>query len=48
MVSPEKARRIARAAETWLAAHRELSRCDVRFDVVAEREGKMERVANAF
>jgi putative endonuclease len=48
MVTAEKARRIARAAETWLAAHPELSRCEVRFDVVAERGGKMERVANAF
>jgi putative endonuclease len=48
MVTPEKARRIARAAEAWLAAHPELSGCEARFDVVAEREGKMERVANAF
>jgi putative endonuclease len=47
MVTAEKARRIARAAETWLAAHRELRGCTVRFDVIAEREGKMERVANA-
>ena len=48
MVTPEKARRIARAAETWLAAHPELAGCDVRLDVVAERDGKLERVANAF
>jgi putative endonuclease len=48
MVTAEKARRIARAAETWLAAHPELSGCEIRFDVVAERGGKMERVANAF
>jgi Holliday junction resolvase-like predicted endonuclease len=48
MVSPEKTRRIARAAEAWLAAHPELAECQTRFDVVAEREGKMERVANAF
>ena len=48
MVTAEKARRIARAAETWLAAHPELSGCEAQFDVVAEREGKMERVANAF
>lgn len=48
MVTAEKARRIARAAGAWLAAHPELSGCEARFDVVAEREGKMERVANAF
>jgi Holliday junction resolvase-like predicted endonuclease len=48
MVTAEKARRIARAAETWLAAHPELRGCEIRFDVVAEREGKLERVANAF
>jgi putative endonuclease len=48
MVTPEKARRIMRAAEAWLAAHPELCDCQARFDVVAEREGKMERVANAF
>jgi putative endonuclease len=48
MVTAEKAKRIARAAETWLLAHPELRRCEARFDVVAEREGKLERVANAF
>jgi putative endonuclease len=47
MVSPEKVRRMARAAEVWLAAHRELAGCHARFDIVAERQGKMERVANA-
>jgi putative endonuclease len=48
MVTPEKARRIARAAEAWLAAHPELAECRTRFDVVAERQGEMEHVANAF
>jgi putative endonuclease len=48
MVTAEKQRRIARAAETWLAAHPELRGCEARFDVVAEREGKLERIANAF
>jgi len=48
MVTAEKQRRIARAAETWLAAHPQLRGCETRFDVVAEREGKLERVANAF
>jgi len=48
MVTGEKMRRIARAAEVWLIAHPELSGCQARFDVVAEREGRLERVANAF
>jgi putative endonuclease len=48
MVSPEKVRRLRRAAESWLAARPELARCEIRFDVVGVREGKSERVANAF
>jgi putative endonuclease len=48
MVSLEKVRRLRRAAETWLAAHPELAGCEVRFDVAAAREGRSERVANAF
>jgi putative endonuclease len=48
MVTAEKMRRIARAAEAWLAAHPELSTCELRFDVAVERTGKIERVANAF
>ena len=49
MVTAEKMRRgWSRAAETWLAAHPELRGCEARFDVVAERNGRLERVANAF
>jgi len=48
MVDAEKQRRLHRAARSWLAAHPELGGCDVRFDVVAERAGKLERVADAF
>jgi len=48
MVSGEKMRRLARAAEAWLAAHPEHAGCAARFDVAAERAGKIERVANAF
>ena len=48
MVGPEKARRLAMAAESWLAAHRELGACEARFDVVTERSGKIERLAGAF
>lgn len=48
MVGPEKQRRVRRAAEAWLAAHPELAALTVQFDVVAERSGRLERVANAF
>jgi putative endonuclease len=48
MVTPEKVRRVRRAAAAWLAANRGHSGCVVRFDVVAERSGKLERVAQAF
>jgi putative endonuclease len=48
MVSPEKVRRVRRAAESWLAARPELARCEIRFDVVGVREGRSQRVANAF
>src|SRR6188472_4014525 len=48
MVTPEKVRRIRRSATAWLAANPEHSGCVVRFDVVAERGGKLERLAQAF
>jgi Holliday junction resolvase-like predicted endonuclease len=48
MVTREKVRRLAKAAEAWLAAHPELSGCEARFDVAAERNGRLELVANAF
>jgi putative endonuclease len=48
MVTAEKMRRLRRAASAWLAAHPEHASCAVRFDVVAERAGKLERVAAAF
>jgi putative endonuclease len=48
MVGPEKARRLRRAAEAWLAANSELSDCEARFDVAAERKGKLTVVADAF
>ena len=48
MVSAEKQRRVRRAAETWLAARPELGGLDVAFDVVAVREGKLRRIADAF
>jgi putative endonuclease len=47
-VTPEKERRIRRAADTWLAARPELARLQIGFDVVAVREGRLERLADAF
>jgi putative endonuclease len=48
MVSPEKQRRIRRAAEAWLAAHPDLAGLDVSFDVVAIAGGRLRRIAHAF
>jgi putative endonuclease len=48
MVTEEKVRRLRRAGAAWLAAHAEHAGCEVRFDVAAEREGRVELVANAF
>jgi putative endonuclease len=48
MVTPEKVRRIRTAAEVWLAAHPEHGGCEVRFDVVAERAGRLELLRRAF
>jgi putative endonuclease len=48
MVGPEKQRRLRRAAEGWLAAHPELAELEVRFDVVAERGGRLRCIAHAF
>jgi putative endonuclease len=48
MVTAEKMRRVRRAAVAWLATHPGHDGCNVRFDVVVERVGKLERVENAF
>jgi putative endonuclease len=48
MVSAEKARRLRRAAESWLAANPELVDCEARFDVAAVRQGRLQVVADAF
>jgi putative endonuclease len=44
MVDGEKQRRVARAAEAWLAVHPELAGLEVALEVVAVRRGKVERV----
>jgi putative endonuclease len=48
MVTPEKQRRLRRAAEAWLALHPDLFELEMSFDVIAVREGKLERVRDAF
>ena len=48
MVTAEKQRRLRRAAEAWLAANRELEELEPRFDVVAFRGGRLERLGQAF
>jgi putative endonuclease len=48
MVTAEKARRVRRAAEAWLATHPEHAGLEVRFDVVVERGGRLELVPAAF
>ena len=48
MVTPEKQRRIRQAAQAWLARNPEHAGCRIRFDVVAERAGKLELLAAAF
>ena len=48
MLTPEKQRRIRRAAEAWLARHPELRRLEIRFDVVAVDAGRLQRLVAAF
>jgi len=47
-VTEEKQRRVRRAAAMWLASHPELERLDLGFDVVAVRDGRLERLRDAF
>ena len=47
-VTPEKQRRVRRAAEAWLAARPELESLQVAFDVVTVRDGRLERLGDAF
>jgi putative endonuclease len=48
MITPEKVRRLRQAAEAWLAANPDELGCEVRFDVAAERTGKLEVLPGAF
>ena len=44
-VGPEKARRLHRAAEAWLASRPKLAALEVAFEAVAVRGGRIERAA---
>jgi putative endonuclease len=48
MITPEKRRRLRRAAEAWLGARPELARLVVGFDVIAVRDGHVQRIPQAF
>ncbi len=48
MVDDAKVRRIHAAADAWLARHLELGGLGVRFDLIAERAGRIQHVPNAF
>ena len=48
MVTPVKIARIRRAAELWQRLHPRLDELEVRFDVIADRAGKIEHLPDAF
>jgi putative endonuclease len=49
MVTPEKMRRVRRAAQVWLVANgRDHAGCRATFDVIVERAGQLERLTEAF
>jgi putative endonuclease len=48
MVGAEKRRRLRRAAEAWLARNPECAGLEVRFEIVALRGRRLERLADAF
>jgi len=48
MVGSVKAQRVRRAADAWLARHAESHGLVVRFDVIADRAGRLEHVPDAF
>jgi putative endonuclease len=48
MITPVKIERVRRAALAWLGGRPDLRGLDVRFDVVAERSGRIEHLPDAF
>ncbi|MGH3051306.1 MAG: YraN family protein [Gaiellaceae bacterium] len=47
-VTERKARRVRSAAAVWILRHPEARGLEVRFDVIADRGGRLEHVPNAF
>ena len=48
MVTPVKVERLRRAAAAWLARNPSLAGLEPRFDVIAERAGRIEHLPGAF
>jgi putative endonuclease len=48
MITPVKIARIQRAAEAWLSRNPSLTDLEVRYDVIADRAGRIEHVPGAF
>jgi Holliday junction resolvase-like predicted endonuclease len=48
MVDREKQRRLRWAAEAWLGRHPRAQGLHISFDVIAVRDGQLERLAQAF
>jgi putative endonuclease len=48
MVDEEKERRLRRAADIWLARHPETEGLRISFDLMAVRNGRLQRVPEAF
>jgi putative endonuclease len=48
MVDDEKQRRLRWAADAWLERHPETEGSEVSFDVIALRDGRLERLGEAF
>jgi putative endonuclease len=48
MVDDVKVRRLRAAADAWLVRHPELRGLEVRFDLIADRAGRLQHVPNAF
>ena len=48
MVTPEKQRRVRRAASAWLAARPDCQGLSIGFDAIAVRDGRVRRVPQAF
>ena len=48
LLTPEKQRRLRRGGVAWLGARPELARLAVGFDVLAVRDGRVQRVPQAF